>query len=47
VAQEAEAQRLYDIRRYGDAAAIWARLADREPDKRARSVLRSMSFGIV
>jgi serine/threonine protein kinase len=39
--QEAEAQRLFEARRYGEAAVLWARLADREQDKRARSVLRS------
>jgi serine/threonine-protein kinase len=39
--QESEAQRLFEAKRYAEAAAIWARLADREPDKRARSVLRS------
>jgi len=39
--QEIEAQRLFEARRYGEAAVLWARLADREQDKRARSVLRS------
>jgi serine/threonine protein kinase len=39
--QEAEAQRLFEARRFGEAATQWARLADREQDKRARSVLRS------
>jgi serine/threonine protein kinase len=39
--QEAEAQRLFETRRFGEAATQWARLADREQDKRARSVLRS------
>jgi hypothetical protein len=39
--QEVEAQRLFEARRYGEAAVLWARLADREQDKRARSVLRS------
>jgi serine/threonine protein kinase len=39
--QEYEAQRLFDSKRFGDAAAIWARLADHEQEKRARSVLRS------
>jgi serine/threonine protein kinase len=39
--QEVEAQRLFDVRRYGEAAVLWARLADREQDKRTRSVLRS------
>ncbi len=39
--QEIEAQRLFETRRYGEAAVLWARLADREQDKRARSVLRS------
>lgn len=40
-AQDAEAQRLFDAKRYSEAAALWAQLADREPDKRLRSVLRS------
>jgi len=39
--QESEAQRLFDARRFGEAATLWARLADREQDKRPRSVLRS------
>lgn len=39
--QDAEAQRLFDARRYAEAAALWAQLAEREPDKRLRSVLRS------
>jgi hypothetical protein len=39
--QEAEAQRLYEAKRFADAASLWARLADRETDKRSRSVLRS------
>ncbi len=39
--QEVEAAKLFDQKRYAEAAAIFARLADREQDKRARSVLRS------
>jgi len=39
--QESEAGKLFEQKRYAEAAAIWARLADREQDKRARSVLRS------
>ncbi|MBA2482757.1 MAG: protein kinase [Planctomycetes bacterium] len=39
--QEAEAQRLYEQKKFGDAAAIYARLADKEVDRRQRSVLRS------
>jgi serine/threonine-protein kinase len=39
--QEAEAQRLYDQKKYGEAAAIYARLADKEVDRRQRSILRS------
>jgi len=39
--QELEAQRLFEAKRFGEAAALWARLADREQEKRARSVLRS------
>ncbi|MBA3709964.1 MAG: serine/threonine protein kinase, partial [Planctomycetes bacterium] len=39
--QEAEAQRLYEVKKFGDAAAIYARLADKEVDRRQRSVLRS------
>jgi serine/threonine-protein kinase len=39
--QEAEAQRLLDQKRYGDAAVILARLADKEVDRRQRSILRS------
>ncbi len=40
-AQEAEAQRLLESRKYGEAAAIYARLADKEVDRRQRSILRS------
>jgi len=39
--QEAEAQRLMQIGQYKDAAGLYARLADREQDKRARAILRS------
>ncbi len=39
--QEAEAQRLLDAGRHREAAAIFARLADKETDKRARSILRA------
>jgi len=39
--QEAEAQRLFDTGRQREAAAIYARLADKEVDKRARSILRA------
>jgi serine/threonine protein kinase len=39
--QEQEAQRLFEVRRFSEAAVIWSRLADREQEKRARSVLRS------
>ena len=38
--QEAEAGRLQDQRKFVEAAAIYARLADKEQDKRIRSVLR-------
>ena len=39
--QEAEAQRLFESGRHREAAAIYARLADKEGDKRARSILRA------
>jgi serine/threonine protein kinase len=39
--QELEAQRLIEAGRHREAAAIYARLADRETDKRARSILRA------
>ena len=39
--QESEAQRLFDERRYKEAAALFAKLADREGDRRSRSILRS------
>jgi hypothetical protein len=39
--QEGEAQRLFEQKRFSEAATIWARLADRETDKRGRSILRS------
>jgi hypothetical protein len=39
--QEAEAQRLLEAGRHREAAAIYARLADKETDKRARSILRA------
>ena len=39
--QEAEAQRFFDAKRHAEAASIWSRLADREQDKRSRSILRS------
>jgi hypothetical protein len=39
--QEAEAQRLMHAGQHKEAAAIYARLADREQDKRARAILRS------
>jgi serine/threonine protein kinase/uncharacterized Zn finger protein (UPF0148 family) len=39
--QEAEAQRLFNIGQYKDAAALYARLADREQDRRARAILRT------
>ncbi|MBA3698943.1 MAG: protein kinase [Planctomycetes bacterium] len=39
--QEAEAQRLMQIGQHKDAAALYARLADKEQDKRARAILRS------
>ena len=39
--QEVEAQRLFDSGRHREAAAIYARLADKEGDKRARSILRA------
>jgi len=39
--QEAEAQRLMHNGQYKDAATLYARLADKEQDKRARAILRS------
>ena len=39
--QEGEALRLGDLGRHREAAAIYARLADRETDKRAKSILRA------
>ena len=39
--QELEAQRLLEAGRHREAAAIYARLADKETDKRARSILRA------
>ena len=39
--QETEAQRLSEGGRHREAAAIYARLADKESDKRARSILRA------
>ena len=39
--QEVEAQRLFESGRHREAAAIYARLADKEGDKRARSILRA------
>jgi hypothetical protein len=39
--QEAEAQRLMQIGQHKEAAVLYARLADREQDKRARAILRS------
>lgn len=39
--QEIEAQRLLEAGRHREAAAIYARLADKETDKRARSILRA------
>lgn len=39
--QEIEAQRLSEGGRHREAAAIYARLADKEGDKRARSILRA------
>jgi serine/threonine protein kinase len=39
--QEAEAQRLMHAGQYKEAATLYARLADREQDKRARAILRS------
>ena len=39
--QETEAQRLSEGGRHREAAAIYARLADKEGDKRARSILRA------
>lgn len=39
--QTAEAQRLMNVGQYKEAAALYARLADKEQDKRARAILRS------
>ncbi len=39
--QEAEAERLMHIGQFKDAAALYARLADKEQDRRARAILRS------
>ena len=39
--QETEAQRLADNGRHREAAAIYSRLADKEPDKRQKSILRA------
>jgi serine/threonine protein kinase len=39
--QEVEAQRLFTAGQFKEAATIYARLADRETDRRARTVLRS------
>jgi serine/threonine protein kinase len=39
--QEAEAQRLFHMGQFKEAAALYARLADRETDRRARAILRS------
>jgi tRNA A-37 threonylcarbamoyl transferase component Bud32 len=39
--QEAEAQRLMQNGQHKEAAVLYARLADREQDKRARAILRS------
>jgi hypothetical protein len=39
--QEAEAQRLIGAGSFRDAANIYARLADRETDRRARAIFRS------
>ena len=39
--QEAEATRLSDANRHREAAVIYARLADKETDKRAKSILRA------
>ena len=39
--QESEAQRLMNTGQFKDAAALYARLADKEQDRRARAILRS------
>ncbi len=39
--QDAEAQRLVEAGRHREAAAIYARLADKETDKRQKSILRA------
>jgi serine/threonine protein kinase len=39
--QETEAQRLFAVASYREAADIYARLADKESDRRARAILRS------
>jgi hypothetical protein len=39
--QEGEAQRLFTVGNYRDAAEMYKRLADREGDKRTRAILRS------
>ncbi len=39
--QEADATRLSDANRHREAAVIYARLADKETDKRAKSILRA------
>ncbi len=39
--QEAEAQRLFNVGQYKESAALYARLADREQDRRARAILRT------
>jgi serine/threonine protein kinase len=39
--QEAEAQRLMQVGQHKEAAVLYARLADKEQDKRARAILRS------
>ncbi len=39
--QEAEAAKLVEQKKYNEAAAVYARLADKEVDRRQRSILRS------
>jgi serine/threonine protein kinase len=39
--QEAEATKLIEQKRFGEAALVYARLADKEVDRRQRSILRS------
>ncbi len=39
--QEAEAAKLVEQKKYNEAAAVYARLADKEIDRRQRSILRS------